>query len=322
MSRLPFVALVLALGVSQPDVRFDPSTAFPDGDRPLADLIRKGLPDVGDGSIPDEASSASGADDEGILRAEFARQISGDWRGEARARDALTRIAARHATEGDRLTAVERLLDELEATAAEPAAVRYLRAMFYLGGPDVSPVERAVTYDRAVHALVDLTAEGHGPYSRKALATLGNLEMQRGAFTIARDTYKHYADMYPDSPWAWVALIRAGICEEELRHDAAAARLYLEAADRYRDLPVARVLAHAYAAATFESRRDREQALVHYRHALDGWDDRFGPAYDIHAPVPRRRTARKPVRRREIDREHLTARVAALERTRTDTAQR
>jgi tetratricopeptide (TPR) repeat protein len=325
MSRLPYTALVLALALSQPpDARFDPANAFPDGDRPLADLVRRGMPDAaaGDSWMLDGDALAGDADDERLLRAALTRPLGEDWRREERARHAMTRLAARHAAGGDRLGSVERLLEELEITAAEPAAVRYLRAMFYLGGPGVPTAERAVTYDRAVHALVDLTAEGHGPYSRKALATLGNLEMQRGAFTIARDTYRQYADLYPESPWAWVALIRAGLCEDELSRDAAAALLYLDAADRYGDLPLARVLGHAYAAAAFESRRDTQQALAHYRHALDGWDSRFGPVYDIHAPATRRRAARKPSRVRAIDREHLTARILALERAGTVSTRR
>jgi tetratricopeptide (TPR) repeat protein len=180
---------------------------------------------------------------------------------------------------GDRIAGVERVLDELERDAPDPAAVRYLRAVFQMQAAARPSADREALTARARQDLTALAGEGRELYHRKALATLAALEFELEEFAAAREAFRRYVTSYPQGGWAWVAALRIGQCEERLGNPQAAAAAYLAAADRYADTPIARVLGHEYAARAYEAAGVFDKALASHQRALDGWDNTFGLRY-------------------------------------------
>ena len=188
---------------------------------------------------------------------------------------------------GEGLAGMERVFADLERSVPAVASVRYLRALFYLQNMrSTTGTERSAHYRTTVDGLSRLQAQGQGLYQRKALATLASLHFEERDYRRARDLFKNYAGSYPETPWAWVAALRIGQCEEALGHWKAAGDAYLAAAAKYGPIPLARVLGRAYAARSYEARGQIAEALRHYQAALDGWDDDYGTVYSLHLTHP------------------------------------
>jgi tetratricopeptide (TPR) repeat protein len=219
---------------------------------------------------------------------------------------------------GDEVGGIEGVLMNLEGSVPDPAAVRYLRALFYMkkAGPPDSPA-RVAMLSKARETLGGLSSENTGLYSQKALATLASLDLAEGDYTNARAAFQKYRSVYPRSSWSWVAGLRAGQCEERLGNPAGAAALYLEVARENGDLPLASVLGHAYAARANESAGDFAAALAEHKAALAGWDNDFGLTYSTYVRRTRGPDELFVVLRDEgeVAKPQLPHRIAQLERS-------
>jgi tetratricopeptide (TPR) repeat protein len=194
-----------------------------------------------------------------------------------------TKIGDLYARKGDRVAGVERTLAALERDLDDPSGVRLLRALFYLRTErQEAPEERTARLERARRALRSLSDEGRSLNHRRALATLAALEFEEGQYAAAQPLFDRYASMFPESPWAWVAGLRVGQCQEAQGHVAEAARTYLEAARVHAGMPMAGVLGNAYAARAFEAAGAFDQALAAHTRALGGWDNTYGLTYSTY----------------------------------------
>lgn len=218
----------------------------------------------------------------------------------------------------ERIAGVERVLKDIETAAAQPDALRYLRGLLFVQERNRQRgADGAALMQKALDVLTPLAEEGTGLYNRKALATVGMLHLSQGDCANALKALRHYASSYRDSDWRWIALLRAGQCEETVGNFKAAADTYLQIASGHDELPIARLLANEYAARAYEALGELPRALALHRQALDGWE----PAMYVHlsAPIPRRPANQIPdLTRRDpttIERDALTARIAELERT-------
>ena len=135
---------------------------------------------------------------------------------------------------------------------------------------------------KAVGTLDELQSAGTGLFHRKALATLATVRFGERDYAGARaDLLKYLAD-YPDTDWAWIAAARAGLAAIELGQPVQAAAELDRAVVKYGSNPVARVLAHAYAARAEEAAGRFDRALAHDRQALRSWDDDYGDSYSLY----------------------------------------
>ena len=174
---------------------------------------------------------------------------------------------------GERTAGTERTLSRLERRVADPAVVRYLRGLFYLRAQEgEAPDVRQARLDNAREAFRGVSAEGRALVHRQALATLASLDFAERKYADARALFQKYAASYPDSNWAWVAMLRTGQCEEALGNPDAAARAYLAVTQNQPDLTMAQVLGHEYAARVFEIAGDLDRALAAHQRALESWN--------------------------------------------------
>jgi tetratricopeptide (TPR) repeat protein len=184
---------------------------------------------------------------------------------------------------GEGIAGVERMLMELEREVADPSAVQFLRARFYVQCMDREPVnERPAFYRKAVASLSQLASSGTAIYHRKALATLASLYFAEGEYRTARAAFRKYLSGYPRTTWAWVAALRIGQCSEVLGESISAVDAYLRAAVSYSTLPMAYVLGHAYAARNYEALGRFDRASREYEIALAGWTKGYGSVYSLH----------------------------------------
>jgi tetratricopeptide (TPR) repeat protein len=183
---------------------------------------------------------------------------------------------------GDEIAGMESMLSRLERDVSDPSAVRYLKTQYYLRSMRESQSDRVRFLQKAIDALSELQAQGRGLYHRKALATLAAVRSAERDFVNARSDLVKYFQIYPDSDWAWVAALRAGLCDQELGSMKDAAATHLAASAKYSSNPLARVLGHAYAARAYEGQGQFDIALREYQKALDGWDNDYGPAYSLY----------------------------------------
>jgi hypothetical protein len=95
---------------------------------------------------------------------------------------------------------MDRLFEELQG-AADPAAVRYLQALYYMKSMDHDP-DGAQWFSKARDSLAGLYPEGAGLYHRKALATLASLYFHQGDLT---GLYTHQSHLRSRRPAAGVA---------------------------------------------------------------------------------------------------------------------
>jgi tetratricopeptide (TPR) repeat protein len=228
-----------------------------------------------------------------------------------------SRMADLFERKGERIEGVERVLTELESSGPDPSAVRYLRAVFWMDEANGASPPNQALMARARQELALLGAQGRGLYHRKALATLAALEFEAGNFDSARVAFRQYTASYPETGWAWVALLRTGQCEERLGNPSGAAEAYLAAADRHADLALARVLGHEYAARAYETAGAFDKALVHHQRALGGWDPAFGTRYSTYVrQSPRPRDPFVPSSdTAEVAQESLAPRIAQLKKS-------
>jgi tetratricopeptide (TPR) repeat protein len=216
----------------------------------------------------------------------------------------------------DRISGMERVFGELERSVPDSAAVRYVRGLFYM-----QPVEgqlpdvRRAMLSKARETFAALSGEGSGLYHRRALATLAALHFEEGDYRPARDAFRKYVAAYPHSSWTWLAMLRAGQSEEEIGDAMAAAAIYLEAAERFADMPLARVLGYEYAARAYEAASAFEKAVAARERALAAWDKTL-LRYTSH--VMRRRVSDAPFLLAdigEVKKETLTSRLTELKRS-------
>jgi hypothetical protein len=220
---------------------------------------------------------------------------------------------------GEGVESLDRFLADVEAVAAEPDAVRYLRALLQAPqtgwpGTDAATAPAAKT----VALLSDLNRTGKGLLARKALATLAWLYRYYGDWPHARECYRLYANQYPGSAYAWVAALRAAECAAETGDWKTAAAEYQAAAQNYGTQPLARVLGHAYAASALEAVGEFDRAVAEHRAAAAGWDGDYGPRYSFDAPrrrMPATAPPGLPRRTGEVTLPALEARLAELTRS-------
>jgi tetratricopeptide (TPR) repeat protein len=236
-----------------------------------------------------------------------------------------SRIVELYGLKGDAIGGVEGLLSELERRAADPSAVRYLKALFYAkwmdpqrfrlsAEPPVVTLERGLLFRKAKEVLQALQADGSDLFRRKALATIASLDLYERNYAGARAAYRSYLDLHPQSAWAWLAALRVGQCDEALEDWDAAASSYADAATKHGREPLARILGHAFAARAREARGRFDDALREHRQALDAWSGNRDTS--LYLPT----TYRSPpeagttirVDRTRISREALTDRVTTL----------
>lgn len=184
---------------------------------------------------------------------------------------------------GDEIAGMDATFSRLEHDV-DAAAASYLRAQYYLRGMRESqrPGERPLFLRKAIDTLDALQRSGSGIFQRKALATLATLRFSEGDFAGASANLTRYLAAYPDTDWAWVAATRAGLAAMEVGQPLNAAEVLDRAALRYASNPVARVLAHAYAARAEEAAGRFDRALAHDRKALRDWDDDYGESYSLY----------------------------------------
>jgi len=251
----------------------------------------------------------------GFLRTHL--EISPDWPlGSGVVYLLAGRIGGLFDLRADRTGGVERTLDDLERTAAEPDRIRYLRALCYLYFLQDEPSGAASPmFGKASTALAALAEHGREPYRHRALATLAGLYSSHGEYTHAAMTFREYVRRYPRTDYAWVAAVRAGQCEELLGHQERALARYRKVASDYWSLPLALVLSEGHAGYCLDGLGRFEEALDAYRLALSGWDDDYGPKVRALVGSRAEDAAIRLVHGGEMSKVDLRERVSVLERS-------
>ncbi len=193
-----------------------------------------------------------------------------------------TKLPAIFAAGGsDPVTETDRFLLDLEKAIDQPAAVRYVRAMWYrqLAGGAQDVEKQNEWRQKAAVTLLDLARTGTGLYNRKALSTLASISFKEKNCDVAVDRYREYVSRFPQSDWAWVAGLRAGQCEQFLGKWAEARQAYESVTSARRGLPPALVLSHTFAGRASEALNDFERARISYDQAERAWDQRFADSF-------------------------------------------
>lgn len=198
-----------------------------------------------------------------------------------------SKISALMKAQGDEIGGMETVFTRLERDVSDVSAVRYLRAQYFLRRMRESSSERVPMLQKALAALNELQAQGSDLYHRKALATLGALRFGDGDYVNARSDLLKYARQYPKSDWAWIATLRAALCDHERGNFASAANTSL-AVTKDRSNPVARVLAYAYAGRAYEGQGRFDLANREYQQSIDAWDKDYGQTYSLFLRRPSR----------------------------------
>jgi tetratricopeptide (TPR) repeat protein len=227
------------------------------------------------------------------------------------------RMGKLFAATGDPLPGVEGVFDRLERVAPSPDAVKLLRARFYLSpsGP-FERVDRVTFRAKAITALESIVSSEDAPVRRKTLATLAKARFDQGQFDLARDLFRRYEETYPSSGYAWVAALRMAQCEQMLGNNKSAIDRFDRVADRYRDNPLAIVLARAYAGRLAEAEGDFARALERSRAALNAWDPDYGSYYVL--SISKRPAPNEPFLTQDesrVTKEALAVRVDELTRS-------
>jgi tetratricopeptide (TPR) repeat protein len=171
----------------------------------------------------------------------------------------------------------ERFLLDLEKDVEEPAALRYIRGLWYRRLADgLKEVELRNEWRRKADAtLLELARAGAGLYNRKAQASLASIEFKERDCSLAIGRYREYLSRFPQSEWAWVAGLRLGQCEQFLGNWTAARQAYESVTSAAHALPPALVLGHTFAGRASEALGDFERARSAYERAERAWDQRF-----------------------------------------------
>jgi len=182
---------------------------------------------------------------------------------------------------GDPVTETDRFLLDLERAVEQPAAVRYIRGMWYRQVAHVATdVEKQNEWRQKADAtLLDLARGGTGLNNRKALASLASISFKERKCDIALERYREYLARFPESEWAWVAGLRAGQCKQLLGNWAEARQAYESVTAASRALPPALVLSQTFAGRASEALNDFERARTAYEQAKRSWDQHFADPY-------------------------------------------
>ena len=175
---------------------------------------------------------------------------------------------------------IDSFLLDLERAVPEPAAVGYVRGLWYRHLADrANDVEmRNEWRQKAEATLLNLARTGSGLYNRKALASLASLAFKQRNCGVALRHYREYVSRFPQSEWTWVAGLRLGQCEQFLGNWAEARQAY-ESVTSAGVLPPALVLGHTFAGRASEALDDFERARNSYARAERAWDQRFAALY-------------------------------------------
>ena len=197
-----------------------------------------------------------------------------------------SKLAELYKLKGVGAAGVQRTFTELERVVPDPSGVRYLAALYGNGlNEDASPAQGAALARKSNDMLLALSA-GNSAYARKALATLASQQFYERDYIHAIQTYRTFLTAYPQSPWAWVAVLRIGQSQAESGDWAAAVTSFRRAALEYASVPMARVIGHAYAARASEALGQFGEALADDRQALEAWDTDYGSAYSLRVNAP------------------------------------
>jgi len=182
---------------------------------------------------------------------------------------------------GDPVTKTDRFLLDLEKTVDQPAAVRYVRGMWYrqlaYGATDME--KQNEWRQKADATLLDLARTGAGLNNRKALASLASISFKERNCDVAIERYREYVSRFPESEWAWVAGLRVGQCKQLLGNWAEARQAYESVSAARRALPPALVLSQTLAGRASEALNDFERARTAYEQAERSWDRHFADPY-------------------------------------------
>lgn len=175
----------------------------------------------------------------------------------------------------------DRFLLDLETAVPEPAAVRYVRGLWYrqLADAEKDVGAREEWQRKSEATLLDLGRAGSGLYNRKALASLASIEFKERNWRVAVERYREYLSRFPRSEWAWVAALRMGQCEQLLGKWVEARRAYESVISARTALPPALVLGYTFAGRASEALAEFQRARTAYQRAERAWDERFVAPY-------------------------------------------
>jgi tetratricopeptide (TPR) repeat protein len=216
----------------------------------------------------------------------------------------------------DRVGGVERTLDELERTSADPDRIRYLRILCYLYFlRDERPGSDSPMFEKSRKAAAALAENGREPHRHRALAILASLYFTHGDYASAERKFREFVWRYPRKDYAWVAALRAGQCCE-LQGDLDRALLqYRKTASARGTEPMALVLSEGYAGWCLDGLGRFGEALDAYRHALANWDDDYGQEVRALVDPKDGDSVVRLVHRGVISKSGLEERASVLERS-------
>jgi TolA-binding protein len=218
---------------------------------------------------------------------------------------------------GDRVGGIERTLDELEKTAADPGLIRLVRAQYYARQSTAGPEpDRPGMAAKARTVLTGLASSGSNTASRRALALEASFDYYQRDYARALPEYQEYVARYTSSPWAPIAALRIGECYEETSNWQKSAEAYARAAATYATEPVAVVLGNASASRALDAQSRFNESLAAATRALNGWDSDYGLEYTIASSQAQEAvSANGPaVYRLPLKRDDLAVRVATFAR--------
>ena len=216
---------------------------------------------------------------------------------------------------GDRVGGIERLLDDLEKTASNPAWVQLFRAQFYARQSSAGPeADRGSMAAKARAALTTLVSANRGAASRHALAFAAAFAYYQRDYARALPQYQKFVSRYPSSSWAPIAALRIGECYEQMKDWPKASAAYTRAAIFAKDAYV-RVLGGAFASRTLDAQGRFDESLSAAKTALNSWDADYGFEYSIRSlQAPLASVITGPVvDTLRVTRDDLSARVATLD---------
>jgi tetratricopeptide (TPR) repeat protein len=134
-------------------------------------------------------------------------------------------------------------------------------------------------------AAVEALGRDAPEYRRYADGTLAGLHLVTGQYAAARERFQQFVVRYPDSPYAWAAVLRIGQTFEAEGNSDQALAAYIQAGERYGSIPAAQVIAWALAGRIHDSRHRFAEALNAYRRAILAWDTGLGEQVHFGAPI-------------------------------------
>ena len=224
----------------------------------------------------------------------------------------------------DPVAQTDRFLVELERAVKDPAAVGYVRGLWFrqLADGATHANKRNEWRRKSDTTLLKIGRGGAGLYNRKALASLASIKFTERNCGVALERYREYLSRFPQSGWAWVARLRIGQCEQFLGN-------WLEARQAYESVTVAGpaplpalVIGHTFAGRASEALDDYERARIAYERAERAWEPRFtDPHFDTYQFYTRLDdepcNACDPRSKSDVSREWLRTRSAQLKRSLT-----